>query len=70
MEQRIKTLKLVSGLKVKHRTVRGVNVFTFFLDPAHCLMEAFTYKKALYYAKGIAMGRMLVALQLLREEKI
>jgi hypothetical protein len=59
VEQRLTTtLNSKSGLRVEHQCRHGYNVFIFFHNDS-VVKEFWEYKKALAFAEGVALGRLL-----------
>lgn len=56
MQDRIDTLKAITGLPVSHYTERGVNYFVFGHE-YNPIKTVCTYRKAKVFAEGFAAGR-------------
>lgn len=57
LEDRVKTLKDLSGLVVECRKEKGKTVFEFYTVNKVSVKTCFTYPKAKLFAEGVAYGR-------------
>jgi len=56
MQDRIKTLEQISGLKVTHRRDKNEDCFEFYYQ-GQVVKGCYTYPKARCYAEGVKLGR-------------
>ena len=62
-------LEQISGLSVRLRQEKGVNVFEFYRDE-RSIFTAFTYPKAKAFAHGVRCGREESATTQMRDNRI
>lgn len=61
MDTRCQYLSFISGLTVKMRREKNVNVFDFYLPSNQIQVKTiFNYKKAKVFAEGISIGKKMI----------